>query len=424
MCIAILNVTGTLPKQAIINSWDNNYHGAGFAYSDGTRIVIHKEDKDKDKFYKAYAKHRKKNVDAKFLIHFRISTHGTITKDNLHPFLINDEVALIHNGMVDFFDHKASDKRSDTRYLCEEFLAKMPKGWHLSEGVHKFINEVGGYSKFVLLDIDNNHAIINEQSGHWFESNWYSNSSYKTVSKYIDYGGKQVAKGSTGSSYGSMSSYATSSPTSYGKISNVPYYTLKSIEGILYKEKLCKSGRVAYSAHLEDDYSDMYKSIDSVIEDNSNIKENAWYHLSESKKNNTSYHAICWVSVGGKKYSVIALNGFDGVESMLALPFAIRNEDLLQDYLERLDDGNTVRTKTDKLYDTIENCYHIYDEAEEIIQSFTYGWNAENTAEDNNASCDCCDAIVSKKELSPMDGAEHWNCCNNCVNNLYATSPF
>lgn len=416
MCIAILNVQGTLPKEAIINSWENNYHGAGFAYSDGTRIVVVKEDKDKDKFYKAYAKHRKKNVDAKFLIHFRISTHGTITKDNLHPFVINNDVALIHNGMVDFFDHKASDKRSDTRYLCEEFLAKMPKGWHLSEGVHKFISEVGGYSKFVLLDIDNNHAIINEGSGHWFEHNWYSNNSYKTVNNYIDYGGKQVAKGYTGSAYGG---YMMPS-TSYAQVSNVPYYTLKSVEVALLKEKLIKSGRMTYSAHMENDYSDMYKSIDSVIEDNSNIKENAWYHLADSKKNNTSYNAICWVTVNGKKYSVVALNGFDGVESMLALPFAIRNEELLQDYLERLDDGNTVRTKTDKLYDTIENCYHIYEEAEEILQSFTYGWNDENTPSDTTASCDCCASVVSKKELSPMDGAEQWNCCNTCNNNLYS----
>ena len=414
MCIAILNVTGTLPKQAIINSWENNYHGAGFAYSDGTRIVIHKEDKDKDKFYKAYAKHRKTNPDAKFLIHFRISTHGTISKDNLHPFLINDDVALIHNGMVDFYDHKSTDHRSDTRYLCEEFLAKMPKGWHLSEGVHKFINEVGGYSKFVLLDVNNNHAIINEQSGHWFESNWYSNSSYKTVSSYIDYGGKKVAKGTDTTSYGT-----TSYGSQYKYQANVPYYTLKSIESTLTKEKLTKSGRVAYSAYLEDDYSDMFKSIDSVIEDNSNIRENAWYYLSESKKNNTSYHAICWVSVNGNKFSVIALNGFDGVESMLALPFAIRNEELLQDYLERLDDGNFIRTKTDKLYDTIENCYHIYDEAEEIIQSFTYGWNDENKTDDT-AACDSCAVEVSKKELSPMDGAEHWNCCSSCINNLYA----
>jgi glutamine amidotransferase len=413
MCIAILNVTGILPKESIINSWENNYHGAGFAYSDGTRIVIHKEDKDKDAFYKAYAKHRKKNVDAKFLIHFRISTHGTITKDNLHPFLINKDVALIHNGMVDFFDHKASDKRSDTRYLCEEFLAKMPKGWHLSEGVHKFISEVGGYSKFVLLDIDNNHAIINEQSGHWFEDNWYSNNSYKTVSNYIDYGGKQVSKGSGTASYGGY-------PTAYAQVSNVPYYTLTSITNTLVKEKLCKSGRTLYSAHIDSEYTDMGKSIDSIIEDDSKIEENVWYNLSDAKKSNESYNAICWVTANGKKYSVVSLDGYDGVESMLAIPFAIRNEEMLLNYLTALDNGNKMMTKTDKLIDTIEKCYHLYDEAEEILQSFTHGWNDENTPNDTTGTCDCCAVEVSKKDLSPMDGAEHWNCCNDCMNNVYA----
>lgn len=416
MCIAILNVTGTLPKEAIINSWENNYHGAGFAYSDGTRIVIHKEDKDKDAFYKAYAKHRKKNVGAKFLIHFRISTHGTITKDNLHPFLINKDVALIHNGMVDFAGHKASDKRSDTRYLCEEFLAKMPKGWHLSEGVHNFISEVGGYSKFVMLDIDNNHAIINEDSGHWFEDNWYSNSSYKTVNNYVDFGGKKVAKG--GSSYYG-SSYGTSYGSTYAVSDSVPFYALKSIESVLVKEKLSKSGRMVYSAYLDADYSDMGKAIDSIIEDNSKIEENVWYHLPESKKANQSYNAICWVTVNGKKYSVVGLNGYDGIESMTALPFAIRNEEMLCAYLSILDDGNHTMTKTDKLIDTIEKCYHLYDEAEEIIQSFNYNW-IDDKSDDATDVCDCCATKVSKKDLSPMDGAEHWHCCSSCNNNIYS----
>jgi glutamine amidotransferase len=409
MCIAILNVTGTLSKESIINSWDNNYHGAGFAYSDGARIVVHKEDKDKDKFYKAYAKHRKKHVGAKFLIHFRISTHGTITKDNLHPFVINDDVALIHNGMVDFAGHKASDKRSDTRYLCEEFLSKMPKGWHLAEGVHNFISEVGGYSKFVMLDIDNNHAIINEDSGHWFEDNWYSNSSYKTVSNYIDYGGKKVAKGGS-SSYDSL--YDSSYGKPYVVSDSVPFYTLKSIESVLAKEKLSKSGRMVYSAYIDKDYSDMGKAIDGIIEDNSKIEENVWYHLPESKKANQSYNAICWVTVNGTKFSVVSLNGYDGTESMTALPFAIRNEEMLCAYLAILDDGNHTMTKTDKLIDTLEKCYHLYDEATEIINSFN--WMDDNKSLDAKGYCDCCDAIVSKKDLSPMDGAEHWNCCTNC----------
>ena len=416
MCIAILNVQGVLPKESIINSWDNNYHGAGFAYSDGTRIVVHKEDKDKDKFYKAYAKHRKKYADAKFLIHFRISTHGTITKDNLHPFVINDDVALIHNGMVDFAGHKSSDKRSDTRYLCEEFLAKMPKGWHLSEGVHNFISEVGGYSKFVMLDLDNNHAIINENSGHWFEDNWYSNSSYKTVNNYVDYGGKKVSKGSTTYGYNTPS-YGASYGSSYGYSDSVPFHTLKSIESVLVKEKLCKSGRMVYSAYLDADHSDMGKSIDSIIEHDSKIEENVWYHLPDSKKNNTSYNAMCWVTINSKKYSVVALNGYDGVESMLALPFAIRNEEMLCAYLEALDNGNTTMTKTDKLIETIEQCYHLYDEAEEIIQSFNWIDDKSDNATD---ICDCCAVEVSKKDLSPMDGAEHWNCCSNCNLSTYS----
>jgi hypothetical protein len=176
-------------------------------------MFVYKTDSDADTFYKVYRRHRKDNPNAKFLIHFRISTHGTITEDNLHPFIINDNVALIHNGTVDLADHKYGDQRSDTRFLCEEFLAKLPEGWHLSEGVHSFIKEVSGWSKFIVLDLDNNHAIINGSAGHWDDKeNWFSNSSYKQVSQYIDYGGKQV-KRTTSTPSTKTSSTSTSTPS-------------------------------------------------------------------------------------------------------------------------------------------------------------------------------------------------------------------
>jgi predicted glutamine amidotransferase len=212
MCIAILNTKSLLPKSYIKNSWDNNYHGAGFAYSKGDSMFVYKTDSDANTFYKVYKRHRKENPDAKFLIHFRISTHGTITEDNLHPFIINDKVALIHNGTVDLSNHKCGDHRSDTRFLCEEILSHLPDGWHLSSGVHSFIKEIGGWSKFVLLDLENNHAIIKESEGHWDKlGNWFSNSSYKQVNQYIDYGGKKVKRGSTSYANGKSSSYFNNS---------------------------------------------------------------------------------------------------------------------------------------------------------------------------------------------------------------------
>lgn len=371
MCIAILNVKGTLPKQSILNSWANNYHGAGFAYSDGERINIVKEDKDADVFYKLYAKHRKMYPKAKFLIHFRISTHGTISKDNLHPFLINDDVALIHNGMVDFFDHKASDTRSDTRFLCEEFLAKMPKGWHLSEGVHKFISEVGGYSKFVMLDIDNNHAIINESAGHWDKNNWYSNTSYKAVNSYLDYGGKKVAKGSTTSYNNSWSSsfYDTVKDVENDSVW-LKYDKILSVKDVLLKNNLTTIGRTIMSANIDFEYAEMLKNIDSVIKDDDDIKENCWYHLPSSKKDKASHFEICWVTVSGNRYSVVAKNGFDGYETMLCIPFAIRNSELLTEYLTSLDKDSSL-TKTDKLIDCLDSCYHLVIDAEDVLNSFT-----------------------------------------------------
>ena len=47
-------------------------------------------------FYKEYKPHGDKQV----LIHFRIKTHGPIDKNNCHPFLVNNSLGFIHNGII------------------------------------------------------------------------------------------------------------------------------------------------------------------------------------------------------------------------------------------------------------------------------------------------------------------------------------
>jgi hypothetical protein len=103
MCIAILNKTSLLPIETIKHSFNNNPDGAGLCAIIGGKIVIHKElnSKNYKSFYAKYVELRTK-TQLPVLLHFRIGTSGIKDERNIHPFLINSKLALIHNGMISY----------------------------------------------------------------------------------------------------------------------------------------------------------------------------------------------------------------------------------------------------------------------------------------------------------------------------------
>ena len=114
------------------------------------------------------------------LIHCRIGTSGVKTEYNTHPFMVNENVCLIHNGILDINVPKDS-KKNDTQIFIDKYLSKINSKMLLhSDQLHKLIAEVIGKSnKFVLMDNKGYYKIINEKSGHWKNNVWYSNSSYE-----------------------------------------------------------------------------------------------------------------------------------------------------------------------------------------------------------------------------------------------------
>lgn len=362
MCIAILNKTGIISKDAFKNSWENNYDGAGFAYSDGNKIFVHKDNKGYESFYKTYAKHRKKFPQQTFLVHFRISTHGTVTKDNLHPFVINDNVALIHNGMVDLKGHDRMDKRSDTRFLCEEILSHMPDGWHMSTGVHRMIGEFGGGSKFVMLDIDNNHSFVNENLGHWFEDNWYSNKSYVAVERYVDYGGTRKYK-DTGTGSGN---YSFDSLNYNIGVESIPFVTTAKLEKHLQKIGVIDSKRYVFSGNADSKTAQDYAVVEETT-GSSSLLPDTWYHI-DGHQDNKKYYAMLWTTYLGQKYSFIAENGKAGFSGVVALPVVVTNDKLLCAVIEQWESAKPHSTSADKLDVAIDSCYELVADAYDMVE--------------------------------------------------------
>ena len=183
MCIAIYKPKDvTISKAALQRCFKANPDGAGFMFAEDNQLHTYKGYFSFKNFYKAYQKHETKQA----LVHFRIKTHGKTNKQNCHPFLVNDRLGFIHNGIINGY---GNDRLSDTIQFNNAILKKIVKK-HGSMGLfddpmQELIENVIGYSKLVFLDNKGNFNIMNEEKGHWHNKVWYSNDSYCVPKPYV-----------------------------------------------------------------------------------------------------------------------------------------------------------------------------------------------------------------------------------------------
>lgn len=175
MCIAIVK-----PKDKVISKerlkicCDANPDGMGFAFCKNDNVYIMKYLNDFEKFYEDYSK---VETTSPMLIHFRIATHGGVTIENCHPFALNNNMALIHNGVISGYGDK--EKKSDTRDFIDKVIGNIShKAWR-NASFRELVGKAIGYSKLGILDTKGNTYIINEDKGYWDDGVWYSNKSYE-----------------------------------------------------------------------------------------------------------------------------------------------------------------------------------------------------------------------------------------------------
>lgn len=120
MCIAIVAPAGRrIEEQHLINSFNGNPDGAGFAYVKDGKVTVSKGHMTLSSFVETY-----KTLFDSFggenpmLAHCRIATAGAVTRDNCHPFRIKGG-AMIHNGHL--WNTGYDSAKSDTREFAEIF---------------------------------------------------------------------------------------------------------------------------------------------------------------------------------------------------------------------------------------------------------------------------------------------------------------
>jgi len=182
VCIIVASPQGKIvPKETLAECFRCNPDGAGYMYSDGNELVVEKGFFTFDEFYDNYAPHAEKKI----ILHFRIKTHGEKNKDNCHPFLISDDMAFVHNGIIKIEeDHP---EYSDTWHFNEKIIKPMYrdnraflKRLYNQELIKSYI----GWSKLVFMDRKGRSSILNAEKGIWDDGVWYSNNSYQPPKKY------------------------------------------------------------------------------------------------------------------------------------------------------------------------------------------------------------------------------------------------
>lgn len=193
MCIAILNLNGKISKKHLSNSWENNNQGAGILWNDTeTNSLNVFKTYSKKELISKYFELKKIKTTGAVVIHFRIATSGHEKFTNLHPFLVNKNLGFVHNGII---SKLGNQQYSDTWEFNEMILKKIDKNFLQNDGIFALIEKSIDGSKLVFLDNFGNWKIANEQKGHWYEGNWYSNDSYLHSWDFVYFGNEKVSKG-------------------------------------------------------------------------------------------------------------------------------------------------------------------------------------------------------------------------------------
>jgi len=192
MCIAIVNNSKTLPLETFTASYKNNPDGIGFAFTDGTEVHTVRTMEHPEKLYERYVQIRDATPHP-ILIHARIGTHGSKDLGNVHPFKLDKQTALIHNGIVDAPTYRPD--RSDTWHLVDllKMMQRPADLFDTTTNAHQWLKELAGYSKIALLNAQGQTVIIGEDKGTWIDGTWYSNGTYKESCTYVDKGGRSYA---------------------------------------------------------------------------------------------------------------------------------------------------------------------------------------------------------------------------------------
>lgn len=202
MCIIVVKPAGVeFPTwKTLKNCFDANPDGAGFMYNNGNGDVsIEKGFMTWSAFRKA-VKLLKRRItnDTNVVMHFRIATHGEVSRECCHPFPLSNKieklrmtetdcnVGIAHNGII--HGRKTSKLKSDTMDYIQNFLHplyKLNRGFYQNKASENIIEETIDGSRLAIIDGKGSLKMY----GRWYSDFgcYFSNTSYEGIPRISPY---------------------------------------------------------------------------------------------------------------------------------------------------------------------------------------------------------------------------------------------
>jgi len=178
MCIIVyLPIDKTIDKERFMQCASTNRDGFGMMYVVNNKLIkLHTL--DKDRFYETYSRVSKDHGSkTPIAMHFRLSTGGKKDINNCHPFVITDNIAFMHNGILT--QHKSTDDYCDTYIFCKEVLQGLDFDFmHNKTALYLIKKYIGFSNKMLFMNNLGEVEIINDVAGKWIDGIWYSSYVY------------------------------------------------------------------------------------------------------------------------------------------------------------------------------------------------------------------------------------------------------
>lgn len=179
-------------EDGLFNGGLYNPDGYGWAIVDGDEIIVGKS-LDLCEALDGFIKARIDHLSGPALFHSRLSTHGSVSVANVHPFEVGGsrKTVVAHNGILPREAHPTdNDDRSDTRKFADEILPRRFRRLDRPKVQRALSQWLGKYNKLVILTTNPRYRrsayLINGEQGHWDKTTgiWHSNSDYLDMPRW------------------------------------------------------------------------------------------------------------------------------------------------------------------------------------------------------------------------------------------------
>lgn len=128
-------------EEIIRTMFENNPDGAGLMYAEKGELNIVKGFMSLESLL-TYLNSRDW-TSVPLILHFRIGTSGTKSRENCHPYPVGErnflngkcKLGMAHNGILYEYEPPANSDLNDTRMFLHEVIEKLPEGWLENEGI-------------------------------------------------------------------------------------------------------------------------------------------------------------------------------------------------------------------------------------------------------------------------------------------------